>query len=198
MTKNKFMTKIHLFVAFLLIAASGAFAQNVALKSNLLSDAVAAPNLGVEVRLAPKWTFDLSGSITAWTVSNHYWKHWMAQPEARYWFCEAWKGHFVGFHAIGGQYNWGNISGWKNFLGSDFSMLANRRYQGWGVGLGAAYGYTWILSRRWSIEAEIGLGWIYTKFDSYPCTHCGTKLESGKSHNYVGPTKAAVNLIYVF
>ncbi|MCD8266134.1 MAG: DUF3575 domain-containing protein, partial [Prevotellaceae bacterium] len=47
------------------------------------------------------------------------------------------------------------------------------------------------------MEAEIGLGYAYTKFDKFDCDNC--KANDDKlHHNYVGPTKAAVNLIYVF
>lgn len=60
------------------------------------------------------------------------------------------------------------------------------------------YGYTWIMAKHWSLEAEIGLGWIYSRFDVYPCAHCGTKVAEDVSRNYFGPTKAALNLIYVF
>ena len=107
-------------------------------------------------------------------------------------------GHFVGVHALGGQYNIGNLNNHISFLGTDLSVLSDRRYQGWFAGGGIAYGYAWILNKRWNLEAELGLGWIYTRYDSYPCTQCGTKIADGKSHNYVGPTKAAVNLIYTF
>ena len=30
------------------------------------------------------------------------------------------------------------------------------------------------------------------------CTGCGKKIETDKPHHYVGPTKTAVNLVYVF
>ena len=85
-----------------------------------------------------------------------------------------------------------------NFLGSDLSKLTDQRYQGWGVGAGVAYGYAWPVAKHWSVEAEIGIGWIYTRFDSYPCKECGTKIDSDKVHNYVGPTKAALNIVYLF
>ena len=65
-------------------------------------------------------------------------------------------------------------------------------------GAGVAYGYSWIIDRRWNMEAEIGLGWVHTIYDVYPCAKCGTKKLSGKHHNYFGPTKAAINLIYTF
>lgn len=156
-------------------------------------------NAGIEVGLAPKWTFDLSANYNGWTFSHERkWKHWLLQPEGRYWFCDRFAGHFVGVHALGGQYNIGNLNNHISFLGTDLSVLSDRRYQGWFAGGGIAYGYAWILNKRWNLEAELGLGWIYTRYDSYPCTQCGTKIADGKSHNYVGPTKAAVNLIYTF
>ena len=37
------------------------YAQKVAVKTNLLSDAFFSPNLGVEVGFAPRWTLDVSG-----------------------------------------------------------------------------------------------------------------------------------------
>ena len=66
------------------------------------------------------------------------------------------------------------------------------------VGAGIAYGYSWILDRHWNLEAEIGLGWVHTWYDVYPCANCGNKLRSNQHHNYYGPTKAAINLIYTF
>lgn len=84
------------------------------------------------------------------------------------------------------------------FLGSDFSKLSDARYQGWFVGAGVAYGYAWILGRHWNLELEIGVGYAYTQYDKFRCAGCGKKVESDKSHHYVGPTKAAVNLVYVF
>ncbi len=118
--------------------------------------------------------------------------------EARYWFCDRFAGHFVGAHLLGGQYNIGGLKNGISFLGSDLSKLSKRRYQGWFAGLGAAYGYAWILGKHWNLEAELGIGWIYTRYDSYPCASCGKKLEEDASHHYVGPTKAAINLVYTF
>ncbi|WP_290378887.1 DUF3575 domain-containing protein, partial [Paramuribaculum intestinale] len=42
------------------------------------------------------------------------------------------------------------------------------------------------------------IGWIYTKYDVYPCAKCGTRLAKDRSHNYFGPTKVALNLVHVF
>lgn len=200
---NRNRTTLRLAVAAGILAAGGfasAMAQDVAIKTNLIGDALLNPNLAVEVGVAPKWTVELSGQWNAWTIGNdHRWKHWVVQPEARYWFCERFSGHFVAIHALGGQYNVGNIGIKKlTFLGTDFSKLCDRRYQGWGVGAGVAYGYSWPVAKHWNVEAEIGVGWVYTRSDVYPCAECGDKIQSGKVHNYVGPTKLAVNIEYLF
>lgn len=83
-------------------------------------------------------------------------------------------------------------------MGSDLSKLSDYRYQGWFIGAGVAYGYAWILGRHWNLEAEIGVGYAYTQYDSFRCVGCGKRVEKDKPHHYVGTTKAAVNLVYVF
>ena len=187
--------------AILLIMALGtmlcAKGQDVGLKTNLLSDGFLSPNLGIEVGLAPRWTLDLSGQVNFWDVNRHKWKHWLAQPEARYWFCDRFSRHFLGFHALGGQFNIGNIKNNVKFLGVDYSPLTDHRYQGWAVGAGVAYGYAFILGRHWNLELELGVGYAYLNFGEFECSECGRKVGEG-DHHYVGPTKAAINLVYVF
>lgn len=181
------------------LLAVNAKAQDVAIKTNLLYDATTTANAGIEVAIAPKWTFDLSANLNAWRYSEgRQWRHWLAQPEARYWLCNTFAGHFFAAHLIGGQYNFGHLDLPFSFLGSDFRNLKDKRYQGWFAGAGIAYGYSWILNRHWNIEAEIGIGWAYTRYDTFNCAGCHKKIESDRSHNYFGPTKAAVNLVYTF
>ncbi len=196
------MKALHKTLAFLglclLCVAPSGSAQKVALKTSLLYDALLTPDLGVEVKAAPQWTVELTGNFNGWTINDRRWKQWNLQPEVRYWFCEAFSGHFLGAHLIGGQYNFGHLPFGFKFLGTDFGMLRDYRLQGWMGGAGVAYGYSWILNRHWNFEAEIGLGWIYTRYDKFECADCGKKIEEKHPHNYVGPTKAALNLIYTF
>lgn len=175
----------------------GAHAQKAALKTNLVSDALLSPNVAIEIGLAPKWTLNTAGQLNLWSVDGHKWRHWLVQPEARYWFCHRFQGHFLGVHAIGGEFNFGKLDIPVKFLGSDFHRLKNERYEGWGAGAGIGYGYDWIINRHWNLEAEVGIGWIHARYDAYPCAICGTKLGSGH-HNYFGPTKVAINLEYLF
>ena len=173
-------------------------AQQWAVKSNLLYDATTTLNLGVEVGLSEKWSVDLSGNWNPWTFSeNKKWKHWLVQPEVRYWTCKRLGGHFLAGHLLGGVYNVGNIDGLPDFLGTKFSTLADNRYAGWFVGAGVGYGYAWMLGEHWNLEAEIGLGYAYSDYDSYLCPRCGSMLGSG-DHHYFGITKASISLVFVF
>ncbi len=196
--KNYTKIAITVLAAASLGLPGSAHAQDFGLKTNALSDVLLSPNLGVEVGLARKWSIDVSAQLNDWAIDGHKWKHWLVQPELRYWFCQRFGGHFLGVHAIGGQFNLGNIDIGVDFLGNNFSNLKDNRYQGWGAGAGIAYGYAWPVSKHWNIEAEIGVGWIYTRYDQLPCSECGAKIRDNAVHNYVGPTKAAVNIVYIF
>lgn len=183
---------------FVIAAISCAHCQNVAVKTNLLTDLLLNATGGVEIGLSPHWSLDMTVEYNGWTVNEHKWKHLMVRPEARYWFCDRFAKHFLGIHALGGKYNFANIKNGIKFLGTDFSPLSDYRYQGWAIGAGIAYGYAWALNKHWNIEAEIGIGYIYTRYDQFECGECGSKLAEDQPHHYVGPTKAALNLVYVF
>ena len=188
-----------LLVLFFVGLSQGVKGQNIAVKSNILSDALLNPNIGIEVGIAPKWTIDVSGQFNAWNLSHmRRWKHVAMQPEVRYWFCDRFSGHFVGMHLHGGWYNIGGFDGKINMLGTDARKLKDSRYQGWFAGAGIAYGYAWILGRHWNLEAELGFGYSFTKYDRFRCAGCGKKVETDKTHHYIGPTKLAINLVYVF
>lgn len=192
------LSKLIASITLGIMGALGARGQNVAVKTDLLDDVTLSPSIGVEMKASPQWTLEASGSVNAWNIGDRRWRHWVVQPEARYWLCEAFAGHFVGAHLTAGQYNVGNLPLGFKMLGTDLGKLKDYRFQGWMAGAGVTYGYSWILDRHWDLEAEIGLGWAYTRYDQYRCANCGKKVKSHKTHNYVGPTKMAVNLVYTF
>lgn len=155
----------------------------VAVKTNILYDALLNANLGVEARLDSSWTIDLSGNYNGWRLSHgRQWKHWFVQPELRYWTKESMRGHFFAGHLFGGQFN---------------TTLNKLRRQGWGLGIGIGYGYAWRIARHWGIEAEIAVGYARYKYDKFPCAQCGRKIGE-RNRNYIGPTKAALNIVYYF
>ena len=185
------MKKVILSLAFAAIALS-AGAQRVVLKNNVVYDALATPNLGIELGLGRATTLDISGNYNPFEKSSgKMFKHWLIQPEFRYWLCERFNGHFFGLHSGYGEYN---ISGVR--IPFQNKSTQEHRYEGWATGIGISYGYTWILGKRWNLEANIGAGYIYTKYDKYECKTCGRFKGNQKKH-YFGPTKAGISLIYI-
>lgn len=174
---------------FIFIYTAPGFSQTIGVKSNVLYDMTTTLNLGLEIGLAPKWSFELPINYNPWEFSkDRKLKHWLVQPEARYWLCERFNGHFFGLHGIAGGYNVGGIK-----IGS----LKEHRYEGELYGGGISYGYQWILSKRWSIEATLGVGYVYLDYAKFPCGECATKI-GDYTKNYFGPTKAGVSIIYIF
>lgn len=123
-------------VVFIMSAGISA-AQDYGVKTNIIYDLTSTVNLGFEYRLGDRWTFDMSGNYNGWTIKEGTrWKHWMLQPEVRFWNCDAFSGHFVAVHGIGGQYNFGGIPNNISYLGTDFSQLSDYRFQGYFMGGG--------------------------------------------------------------
>ena len=194
--------KFRFFLLLLCFIVGGGFshvsAQDWAIKTNVVYDATATVNLGVEIGLAKRWTLDVSGNFNGWSRNESTkWKHWLVQPEARYWFCDRFSRHFLGVHALTGAFNVGGINNNISFLGSDFSVLSTRRYQGYAYGAGVAYGFAFMLSEHLNLELEVGAGYAYLDYDIFDCGYCGRRIGEGARH-YFGPTKAAINLVYLF
>ena len=186
-------------VVLSLMLPAKANAQVVGIKSNLLYDATASPSLGIEVGLAPRLTLDVSGSLNLWNWKNNMkWKHWVVQPELRYWTCQRFAGHFFALHGLAGQFNFGNIKNNIRFLGTDFSVLSNERYEGWAVGAGLGYGYALPLGKHWNLEFEVGAGAIYSVANGYECDVCNRPTATDVRKLRPALTKAALSIVYLF
>ena len=180
--------KIILALFVSLCALTGANAQKVSVKTNTLYWATTTPNLAVEFGLGPRTTLDIAGGYNWFTFSdNKKLKHYLIQPELRFWFCDRFAGTFMGLHLHGGEFNVNRIG--------PFTTIKDNRHEGYFVGAGVSIGHSWILSNRWSIEAEFGAGYAYIGYDRFGCETCAPKIGSGH-HNYFGPTRLNVSLIY--
>lgn len=188
------MKKIFSLILLLTTICMYGRAQEIGVKTNLLYDATTTMNLGVEFGLARKWTLDISGNYNPWVLNkekNRKIKHYLIQPEARYWLCDKFSGHFFGAHALFTNYN---ISAVKIPFVDDSK---NYRYKGWATGVGVSYGYSMILGGRWNLEATAGVGVAYTRYDKFNCKNCGEKLQNNVSRTFFAPTKLGISLIYM-
>lgn len=175
--------KRNLLLLLLVIITQYVCGQSVALKTNGLYWLTTTPNAGVEVALSRKITLDVSAAYNPWTFKDDKkMRFWLVQPELKYWLCEKFEGHFVGTHLHAAQF----FGGWNE-----------KRYDGYLAGGGFTYGYDWILSPHWNLEAAIGIGYArlwYKESPRIPCMKC----YDNKRKDYFGPTKVAVSFTYIF
>lgn len=167
----------------------------VALRTNLLYDATLSPNLGVDVRVDSTWTVGLLAGLNAWDIDkekNKKWRHMLFSFRARKYVNDSvfHKGYFEA-DAIYSHFNVGNV---KFPLGL-YKTVRERRLQGDLLALGGKYGYSWILSRDWRIEAEAGVAIGYAWFKEYDCPHCGTYY--GKDDRIFLLPQLGVNIVYI-
>ena len=169
-----------------------------AVKTNLLYDLTTTFNVGFEFRLSKSLTLDLPVNCNPWTFSdNKKIKHWLIQPELRYWIYEPFNGHFLGVNALYSRFNVGSIPippGIRQAMG--YGDIKNHRYQGDLGGIGISYGYHWMLSKRWSLESAIGAGYVRLGYRQFSPEVCGADCGWHK-RNYFGLTKLGLSVIYM-
>jgi len=165
-----------------------------AVKANLINTVTSTLSVGAEVRLTKNVTFNTSASWNPWTYNaeeNTKFKFLLVEPEIRYWSCESFNGHFFGIHGHYAYYNVGSLP-------SPFSETMNQhRFEGQLAGAGISYGYHWLLSPRWSLDAEIGAGYAKLWYEKYPCLTCA-KVLTNENKNYWGITRAGLSIVYLF
>ena len=128
------MNRVYL-VLVCLCCAFCARSQVVAVKTNVLYDVTTTFNLGAEVAFDKHLSLDISGNYNPWTLpDDKSIKHWLVQPELRYWLHERFNGHFLGVHALYADYD---VAG-KTLLNV---MKSDYAYEGNAYGGGMAISY---------------------------------------------------------
>ena len=189
------------------------FRPLLAVKTNLLFDALLAPNVEIEVpfgKEAKRWSVMAEVWCPWWRFGHnaageqHKYYRSDQRPtdtsyqlltvglEARRWFagkrCPEARplltGPFVGVYAAGGKYDLGRKG--KGDQGEFFSV-------------GFSAGYSWPLARHWNLELSAAVGYVGGPKVHYENEFDDTRLiyRSDNRLNYVGPTKLKVSLVYL-
>ena len=154
------------------------------LKTNIPYWGLVVPNIAAEVRLADHWSLDIPVFYSPFTVANSYrFRVFAMQPSIRYWLKPEMKGHFFGVHLTGGSFN---IAVDNKFRYQDTDGV-------WGAGID--YGYALKFSRHWGMEFNIGVGYLWTKYQTFYNVENGAPF-STDTKNYFGITRVGISLIY--
>jgi hypothetical protein len=171
----------------------------LAVRTNVL--AIPFTNVGVEVPIGEHWSVGADW-YSPWIWRKKHRQHLDAQGwcfefqaadiEGRYWFTNHKKqpvqrllGHSIGVYVAAGHYDFE-----RNWTG----------HQGEFVNVGADYLYAWpIFGGRMHLEAEIGIGFIYSKAKGYECLVHDDVIyhSSGRDRviTWFGPTRAQLSLV---
>ena len=160
----------------------------LAVKTNLLYDAVVVPNIGVEFYLGKQWTvFGDWHYIWLYSDTRHrYWQGYGGYAGVRKYFGQAAEEHpFTGHHL--GLYGM--------MLTYDIEF-GGRGYQQpkWGFGGGVEYGYSLPIARRFNLDFSLGVGYLNGKYYEYLPKDGHYVWQSTHKRHWIGPTKAEVSL----
>ena len=175
-----------------IITATEGWNRQLHVKTNAIGLAMAIANAGVEVDLAPHWSFTLPVYYSAWDYfkSTIKFRTFAVQPEFRYWFSENNHKFFIGAHFGYAQYN--------------IAVDGNYRYQDHdgkspALGGGVSVGYRMPISKndKWHIEFTLGAGAYRLHYDRFYNVNNGKLMDTHKK-TYCGVDNAAVNISYRF
>ena len=157
----------------------------LALKTNLLYDAILMPSLEIEYRIDDRWSVNLEGEVAWWSKKpqHKYYQIATISPEGRYWFKtkKPWHGHYVGAFAGGSWYDLEN---------------GGRGYKGEFYMTGLSYGYMFPIGRVLSLEAGIGIGFLHTSYEEYLPLDGHYVYQQTSRTNYFGPVKLKLALAW--
>lgn len=127
-----------------------AAAQIFSVRVNALAALTATVYVGAEAALGDNWSLEAAAYWNPVQTKTFSARGYALQLGGRYWFYEPFVGHFLGQHVTYIDYDLGGRT---------------KRYRGCAYGLGVSYGYAWMLSTRWNIALEVGIG-IYRTRDT--------------------------------
>ena len=171
----------------------------MAVKTNMLFDALLVPNIGAEFYLGKN--ISVSGEwMYAWwdrNSSHYYWRTYGGDLGLRWWFgrkahAKPLTGHHLGLY--GGILTFDFELGDTGYMGG---KPGGTLWDRWIINTGIEYGYSLPIGRRLNIDFSIGLGYMggnYIKY--YPFDNDYFKEKEYKMR-FFGPTKAELSLVWL-
>ena len=162
-----------------------------AIKTNMLIDALAVPNIGVEAYLGKQWSIAGNWMYSWWKTdrTHWYWRTYGGDLEVRRWFGSmADEKPLQGWHAglYGGIVTYDFETGGRGYLGDRWSYFG-----------GVSIGYSMPIKRRLNIDFTLGVGYLGGEYKEYiPDAGCYV-WQATKQRHWFGPTKLEVSLVWL-
>lgn len=171
----------------------------MALKTNLLYDALVTPNIGAEFYLGKNWSAGANWMYAWWkNGSTHkYWRIYGGDIYVRRWFGKKAEekpltGHHIGIYGQALTYDF--CDGDRGYMGGEpgGTLWDRASFAG-----GIEYGYSHPIARRLNLDFTIGVGYLGGRYYEYiPQDGCYV-WQATKNRKWFGPTKAEVSLVWL-
>lgn len=171
----------------------------MALKTNMLYDALLLPNIGAEFYIGKNWSLTADWMYGWWDRdrTHYYWRAYGGTLGARWWFGKEaaekpLTGHHLGIFAGVVTYDFelghGGIMGGipRGTLWDRCNFIS-----------GVEYGYSLPVARRLNIDFTVGFGYLGGKYLKYEPKYGFYMWESTHHIRWVGPTKAEISLVWL-
>lgn len=166
----------------------------VALKTNLLYDAVTALNVELEVPIGKRFSVMVEDVFPWWSFGPNGNKYclqmWTMSIEPRWWFyrkgmSDRLQGHFIAPYVMSGKY--------------DLQWNTSICYRGYGWSAGLTYGYSMPLCKWLNMEFSMSIGYLNASYQHYQPSpdyeHLFKDPDNAGRLTYIGPTKLKVSLV---
>lgn len=168
----------------------------LSIKSNLLLDLGAVPELGVDIYFGGRWSVG-ADCFYAWWSKRDLSRIWRLQGGEIYGRCylgkkrTSRKGWFAGVY--------GQILRYDFLLGKSGSLSGGSGtsfFQHPTLGAGIMAGYTLPLNRHFLLDFDLGVGYLTGKYQKYKHADGLNVWESTLTRQYFGPTKGEISLVW--
>ncbi len=171
----------------------------MAVKTNLLYDALLVPNVGVEFNLGKNWSLAANWMYAWWNNDrkHNYWRIYGGDIGLRKWFGRAAErkpltGHHIGIYAQTLTYDFER--GGRGYMGGEpgGNLFDHASYAA-----GIEYGYSLPIARRLNLDFTLGIGYLGGKYYEYEPQDGHNVWQATKNRHWFGPTKAEVSLVWL-
>lgn len=162
----------------------------MAVKTNLLYDAILIPNIGVEFYVGQGWSVGADWMYAWWKNDKRhdYWRIYGGELEIRKYF-----GRRAAEKPLTGHH----LSVYLQGLTYDFELGGTGYLSEFSYGAGIEYGYSLPIGYRLNLDFGIGIGYLGGKYKKYKPIDTHYVWQETRQRHWFGPTKAEVSLVWL-
>ena len=173
--------------------------HDVALRTNMLYDALLMPNIGCEMYLGKSWSVAANWLYGWWKTDRRhwYWRAYGGDIAVRKWLGKAAEekpltGHHIGIYAQIFTYDF-EMGGRGYMGGKPGGTIWNKMNHA----VGAEYGYSLPIARKLNIDFSLGMGYWGGIYHEYKPRNHYYVWQATKERHWIGPTKLEVSLVWL-